>query len=189
MAQRNVHYEAAFEDYLRAKGWPYVAVDEAKRAIIGNVGVKSFDFLVYSQSGPNLLVDVKGRKFPDRVTGKKRGSLRGWENWITQDDVEGLRQWQDVFGEGFASTLVFAYWLQGPPQRSPFVDVHLFRQKYYAFVAVGIDEYVAAAKPRSAKWQTISIPSKQFEKMAGDVDRLLQDAEGIRKDPQLLPAV
>ncbi len=176
MAQRNVHYEAAFEDYLRAKGWPYVAVDEAKRAIIGNAGVKSFDFVVYSQSGPNLLIDVKGRKFPDCVTGKRRKSLRAWENWITQDDVDGLDQWQGVFGEGFVSTLVFAYWLQGPPQRSPFEDVHLFRQKYYAFVAVGIDDYVAAAKPRSPKWRTISIPSKQFKKMAGDVNWLLQDA-------------
>lgn len=173
MVQRNIHYEAAFEDYLRAKGWPYIAVDEAKKTIIGNAAVKSFDFLVYSQSGPNLLVDVKGRKFPDRITGKKRGSLRTWENWITQDDVEGLTQWQGVFGEGFQAMLVFAYWLQGSPQRSPFEDVHMFRKKHYAFVAVGIEDYVSAAKPRSAKWQTISIPSEQFEKMAGDVGLFL----------------
>ena len=64
MAHRNIHYEAAFEDYLRAKGWPYIAVDEAKKAIFAGGAIKSFDFLVYSASGPNLLVDVKGRKFP-----------------------------------------------------------------------------------------------------------------------------
>ena len=33
MAQRSVHYEAAFEDYLRCMGLPYVAVDEAKKEI------------------------------------------------------------------------------------------------------------------------------------------------------------
>ena len=32
MADRSVHYEAAFEAFLRQKGIPYVAVDEAKRA-------------------------------------------------------------------------------------------------------------------------------------------------------------
>jgi hypothetical protein len=29
MADRTVHYEAAFEAFLRHKGIPYVAVDEA----------------------------------------------------------------------------------------------------------------------------------------------------------------
>ena len=28
-----VHYEAAFEDFLRRKGLPYIAVDEAKKAL------------------------------------------------------------------------------------------------------------------------------------------------------------
>ena len=65
MTRRSVHYEAAFEDYLRRQQIPYVAVDEAKRAIFGRVSLKSFDFVVYSSSGANLLVDIKGRKFPD----------------------------------------------------------------------------------------------------------------------------
>ncbi len=61
MAHRNIHYEAAFEDYLRCMGSPYVAVDEAKRAIFAETSIKNFDFLVYSDSGVNLLTDVKGR--------------------------------------------------------------------------------------------------------------------------------
>ena len=48
MAHRSVHYEAAFEDYLRAKGWPYVAIDEAKKTVFAGASIKSFDFLVYS---------------------------------------------------------------------------------------------------------------------------------------------
>jgi hypothetical protein len=54
MADRNVHYEAAFEAYLRDKGIPCVVVDEAKRALFANAKLKSFDFVVYSKSGPNL---------------------------------------------------------------------------------------------------------------------------------------
>ncbi len=173
MAHRNIHYEAAFEDYLRAKGWPYVAVDESKKAIFGRNAIKSFDFLVYSESGPNLLVDVKGRKFPDGVVGAKRGTSRAWENWITQDDVEGLGEWEKVFGRDFHAVLVFAYWLQGPPQRAPFLDVHFFRKKYYAFVAVSLADYLTVSKERSAKWKTINVPSRQFKELARDVATFL----------------
>ena len=173
MAQRSIHYEAAFEDYLRARGWPYVAVDETKKAIFAGASVKSFDFLVYSESGPNLLVDVKGRKFPDGVSGARRGASRVWENWITQQDAHGLAEWEKVFGRDFAAVLVFAYWLQGPPQRAPFEDVHFFRQKHYAFVGVSLGEYVAAARPRSAKWGTLGVAGQAFQSMAGDIASFL----------------
>src|SRR6185437_9420167 len=66
MADRNVHYEAAFEAFLRDKGIPCVAVDEAKRALFANAKLKSFDFVVYSKNGPNLLIDVKGRQLRNR---------------------------------------------------------------------------------------------------------------------------
>jgi hypothetical protein len=170
---RNIHYEAAFEDYLRGKGWPYVAVDERRRAIFAAAAIKSFDFLVYSASGPNLLVDVKGRKFPDSVPGRSRTHSRAWENWVTRQDVEGLRQWEGVFGQGFAGVIVHAYWLQGPPGRSPFADVHLFRERHYAFVAMLLDDYVSLARPRSQKWQTLSAPSAAFAKAAQDLSNLL----------------
>ena len=173
MAHRNIHYEAAVEDYLRGKGWPYVAVDEAKKAIFAGASLKSFDFIVYSESGQNLLADVKGRKFPDGIVGRKRGASRAWENWITHSDVHGLTDWEKVFGEDFMATLIFAYWLQGPPQRAPFQDVHVYRQRCYAFVAVRLSEYLGAAKPRSAKWETISVPSARFAEMARDVASFL----------------
>ena len=69
MVRRFVHYEAAFEDYLRAKGLPYVGVDEKKKAIFRTAKLKSFDFIVYSETGLNLLIDVKGRKFPTPYPG------------------------------------------------------------------------------------------------------------------------
>lgn len=164
MAQRNIHYEAAFEDYLRSRAAPYVAVDEAKKALFGRATLKSFDFIVYSTAGPNLLVDVKGRKFPDGVPGRKRGNHRAWENWVTREDVEGLFRWQGVFGVEFTPVLSFAYWLQGPPPRSPFEDVHLYRRKYYAFMAIPLERYVSLARPRSRKWQTLSAPTATFSR-------------------------
>ena len=174
MAHRNVHYEAAFEDYLRAKGWPYVVVDDAKKAIFADVALKSFDFIVYSESGRNLLVDVKGRKFPDTsTTGRKRGPTRAWENWITQEDADGLRDWQRVFGDDFQPTLVFTYWLQGPPHAAPFDDVHVFRQEHYAFVGVSLEEYLAIARPRSAKWATLAAPAVPFRTRVRDIGEFL----------------
>ena len=48
MAIRSNHYEAAFEGYIRSIPVPCVAVDEAKRALFGETGVKNPDFLLYS---------------------------------------------------------------------------------------------------------------------------------------------
>ena len=58
MADRSNHYEAAFEGYIRSLWVPCVAVDEAKRAIFGDEGVKNPDFLLYPRSGMNLVVEV-----------------------------------------------------------------------------------------------------------------------------------
>jgi hypothetical protein len=169
--RRSVHYEAAFESYLKARGWPYVLVDEAKKAVFANVSIKSFDFLVYSDSRPNLLVDIKGRKFPVGATGSK--SSRAWENWVTREDVDSLLEWERIFGKDFTAVLVFAYWLQGPAQHAPFEDVHFFKDKSYAFAAISVVQYAELVRPRSEKWQTVAIPSAQFVKLARDVGSLL----------------
>jgi hypothetical protein len=87
VTQRRHHYELAFEVFLRARRIPYVAVDEARKALLPDnaalrvvdadqqppraASLKSFDFVIYgpihSGSAPslgaeNLLVEVKGRK-------------------------------------------------------------------------------------------------------------------------------
>ncbi|MCK5114425.1 MAG: HYExAFE family protein [Phycisphaerae bacterium] len=173
MVKRSVHYEAAFEDYLRTKGIPYVGVDEKKRALFKSIKLKSFDFVVYSETGGNLLVDVKGRKFPDIIPGRKRRGVKAWENWVMREDVEGLMHWEKIFRENFRGVFVFAYWLQGPPENSPFDDLHFFRENYYAFMGVTLKDYLTAAKPRSKKWETIGVPSSEFAKMARDITDLL----------------
>lgn len=41
MAQRRHHYEQAFEAHLRAQRVPYVAVDEARKALLPEAGAMS----------------------------------------------------------------------------------------------------------------------------------------------------
>jgi hypothetical protein len=116
-------------------------------------------------------VDVKGRKFPNLAGGRQ--SSRAWENWVTQDDIDGLTQWEGIFGAGFQGLLVFAYWLQGPPERSPFADLYFHKRNHYAFMAIPIREYAAAARPRSEKWGTLTMPTREFSQAIRPLDDYL----------------
>jgi len=169
MTRRHIHYEAAFEDYLRSKGVPYVAVDEAKKAIFSGERIKSFDFLVYGKQGGAFLVDVKGRKFPYQ----REGSKRYWENWVAQEDIDDLKRWQDVFGTEFSATFVFAYWLTEINDRAPDVPPHPFRGEYYAFLSISVNDYAEHARPRSEKWGTVSLPTKEFKRIVLPFDHSL----------------
>lgn len=164
MARRHNHYEAAFEDYVRSRGWPYVAVDEHRRAIFGGQRVKSFDFLVYPSPGVAWLVDIKGRKFPY----EDEGGCRYWENWVTQADLDGLRRWEGVFGAGFEPMLVFAYWLTGVSAQEPSSEIHVFRGECYAFAFTPALRYAELARDRSPKWQTVSVPRSSFRELVAE---------------------
>jgi hypothetical protein len=162
MTLRHVHYEVAFEDFLRSRGVPYVAVDETRRAVFGGSTVKSFDFLVYGLGERHWLVDVKGRHFPYI---DHRGCRRYWENWVLQDDLDSLMEWQAVFGGEFEARFVFAYLLDGPPDRWPAVRPHTFRGEYYAFLAVSMEEYRQYCRRRSPRWETVSVPRSTFRRI------------------------
>jgi DNA-binding sugar fermentation-stimulating protein len=161
MADRSVHYESAFEEYLRQRGIPYVAVDEAKKALFSNAKLKSFDFVVYSKTGPNLLIDVKGRSCRN-ATGK-----RGFETWTTERDVQDLMQWEQVFGEGFKAVFTFIYWIDAPMEGfEPEPGMFQHRDKWYLLMGVALDEYRNHMRRRSAKWETVSLPAEAFRNLA-----------------------
>lgn len=82
MADRRHHYDRAFEAYLQARRFPYVSVDEARRAVLpssasfavqsplasgegASRSLKTFDFVIYGERA-NLLIDVKGRQITRR---------------------------------------------------------------------------------------------------------------------------
>ena len=165
----HIHYEAAFEDYLRARRIPYVAVDEARRAAFRDARLKSFDFIVYSGRDSNWLVDTKGRRWAVRqaqgASGKPRRRKPAWENWVTQADLDGLEQWEQVFGDGFRALFVFVYWLE-PGADPPPEIVHTFRDERYVFVGVPVEEYRLHARQRSPKWGTVNLPTRQFARFA-----------------------
>jgi hypothetical protein len=66
---------------------------------------------------------------------------------------------------------VFAYWLTGSADREPAADIHVFRNEYYAFLWVAASDYVAHARQRSPKWDTVTVPSRTFRRLVQPVHR------------------
>jgi hypothetical protein len=155
------HYEAAVEDYLRANKTPYVTLDESRRVKFSGVKIKSFDFLIYPSSGPKLIADVKGRKFPYDT----RSGRRYWENWVSRGDLDGLQEWERAFGDAYRGVLVFAYLLSGESLRWPQVSIHVIDGARYAFLCAPIADYARHARERSSRWDTVSVPGKAFRQM------------------------
>lgn len=163
--QRRHHYEAAFEQYLRARRVPYVAVDEARKALLPQssraddaAALKSFDFVLYG-AGVNLLVEIKGR----RVSGPGAGRL---ESWVTRDDVASLSSWERLFGEGFAAAFVFIYWCDAQPASALFEEFFEFRGRWYAVRAVRLSDYAAAMRRRSPRWNTVHLGAADFDRLS-----------------------
>ncbi|MEO1008381.1 MAG: HYExAFE family protein [Planctomycetota bacterium] len=171
MGRRQTHYEHAFRAFLIERGVPFVAVDEARRALLGSDAavlktqlgsdkprtLKAFDFLLYGT--PNLLVELKGRKLA-------AGSTR-LENWVTDDDVDSLRRWQRLFGDGYVGAFAFVYRCEGEPPAPLFEQAWIHRDRWYAMRAVGVDAYAERMRVRSAKWRTVSLASKSFDEISG----------------------
>jgi hypothetical protein len=154
---------AAFEAFLQWHRLCYVAVDETRRAMLGDSRVKSLDFIVHGEGGARLLVDVKGRRFPGGPPDRPR---RVWECWSTRDDVDGLGRWADLFGPGYEGLLVFTYHLAPAvalPDDTP--DLFTWRGRRYLFRAVPVDEYRAHLRVRSPKWGTVDLPGAVFRRL------------------------
>lgn len=169
MARRSNHYDAAFEAFLRGVATPHVVVDEQRRALLEGASLKSMDFIVYSRGGRNLLVDVKGRRFP---SGGPDGKTR-WENWATEDDLVSLLEWEQVFGPDFRAMLVFAYHVVDDRCLEEFPEPFEFRRQTYAFYGVWADEYRNEMRSRSASWETVTVPSGTWRRLRTPIDQFL----------------
>ena len=157
------HYEAAFEAYLRDARLGYVAVDESRRTSLEDEPVKSLDFIVYGAGAAKLLVDVKGRKFP---SGGKEKPAFTWQNWSTNDDVEGLRRWEQRFGDGYLGLLVFVYHILPIVDLKPgTADLWCWRGRRYLMRAIPVDAYSSGMRVRSRKWSTVHLPSRIFREL------------------------
>lgn len=206
MAQRRHHYERAFEAYLRLKRIPYVAVDEARKALLpesaeltvaraGEGGtsraIKSFDFVIYAKDR-SLLIEAKGRKVTRRVAGPsavrealarrrtttvaRSGRL---ESWVTLDDVESMGAWEVLFGAGFEGAFVFIYWCDEEPPDGLFQEIFEYQGKWYALRAVALAEYVAHMRTRSRRWGTVDLPPAKFEAISRPFTVPLETPTGL----------
>lgn len=166
MVQRRFHYDRAFEAYLRSRRVPYVAVDEAKKALLPRKSLrknlKSFDFVIYGKE-INLIVDVKGRRFKE---GSGAGTKKRLECWVTRDDVESLSLWEKLFGETFQALFVFLYWCEGQPPDGLFQEVFTFQDRWYIVRAVRLADYRRHMKVRSEKWKTVDLPAAAFREVS-----------------------
>lgn len=153
----HIDYEAAFEDYVRSRGIPCVPVEESKKATFRDAKLKSFDFIVYSSQATNWLVDIKGRRWAARSATSKPT----WENWVTEADLNGLRSWENVFGDDFRGLLVFAYRIESANSPPPEIT-HIFREHRYVFAGVPIVAYAERARTRSPKWGTVNLSVRDF---------------------------
>jgi hypothetical protein len=170
MANRDNHYEAAFEAYLRDRRLPYVAVDEARRSLLAGGGsIKSLDFIVSSPGEVTWLVDVKGRRFPSGDEQKQY-----WKNWSPREDLESLAQWEAMFGPGFRGLLLFAYNIIGDRAPLPAGELFEHRGALYGFVGVGLSDYEANCHPISPSWDTVAMPTADFRRLARSADKFFR---------------
>lgn len=70
------------ETIIKASKQPFIAVNEAKRALFAGANLRTFHFVVYFPSGKNWLV----------MCGERTAEAR-----------TEMQTWQDVFGDGFVS--------------------------------------------------------------------------------------
>jgi len=189
MSKKGTHYELAFKAYLGLLQLPFVAVDQARKAVFAGVHLKSFDFLIYPPQQRRILSDVKGRKLA--FSDFQKGRLG--ESWATREDVEGLKSWQEVFGSDYLSVLIFVYWLYDEQGQAEVIgrrdrgycmgetnaklgEVFSFEQRLYTFRAVELNAYSVGMKPRSTSWQTVYVPRRIFREVALPFDSFIKTA-------------
>jgi len=160
------HYELAFENWLRDNHTKFTRIDESKRAKLGKVSIKSFDYFVYAGKGNTIIADVKGRKFK----GSSFEKLSSLQCWVTEADITDIEFWQKIFGDGHHSVFVFAYDVENVDVDFDGRDVYDYDGKRYLFFCVGIDKYKKNMKVRSPKWKTVTLSADDFRACAIEID-------------------
>ena len=156
------HYERAFESWLRERKIQYISVDQNKRIVFRKTSVKSFDFIISSKNRQMLIVEVKGRKFKANSL-KKISAL---QTWVNMDDVEGLENWQKIFGNNYKAVFAFVYKIELPEVDFGHYDYFVFDDNKYIFLIISLDEYKKRMVLRSPKWRTVTLLTKDVKQCA-----------------------
>lgn len=163
------HYERAFEGWLIDHQIEYVRADESKRIGTYRRSVKNFDFLLYSRSGRRVIVEVKGRTFD----GTDVVEMKGFDCWVTRDDVTSLETWRRVLGPNYEAVFVFAYRVTKVDVDFDGRDVLRCGPDKYLFLCVSVEDYRRHMKRRSPKWGTVTLSAERFRQVAVDLSSFL----------------
>ena len=163
------HYERSFANWLMDNNVRYIAVDEHKRAAFGKVKIKSFDYLIFPPNQRTILAEVKGRIFK----GTSLAGLKGFDCWVTADDIEGLSKWQKVFGPDHIAAFIFSYHIKKIDVDFDGREIYKFNDSRYIFFALRLDDYLKYMKVRSPKWRTLTLPADKFRLCAIQMQNLL----------------
>jgi hypothetical protein len=166
-------YESAFESFMRENRIKYTPVDQTKRTAFSKGKIKTFDFFIYKSSDTCLLVEVKGRKF--RGTSLLTSTL---DCWVTADDVKGLSNWQNVFDTvnphvTFKAVFAFAFKVEKIDIETDGKDLYQFDGQRYIFYIISLNDYKSNMRLRSTKWQTLTLASNCFRKIACNAQEYL----------------
>jgi hypothetical protein len=154
--KRQNEYENAFALWLEDNDLCYKRTKQSSRLRIGEISVKSFDFLINADSG-TYIVELKGRVFK----GKSLENLCGLQNWATNDDIQSLCAWQSIDGLDGAF-IVFAYRIEDYLAELDGNNSIEYNGKIYAFLAIDAEDYRHNMKTRSLRWNTVDLKQQDF---------------------------
>ncbi|GIW85323.1 MAG: HYExAFE family protein [Thermogemmata sp.] len=174
--KRNNLYEQAFAAWARRWGAVVLPLAEIHRQPFPNGPLKTPDFLVLGQGGPEgarLVVDVKGRRFG----GTQDHPRSEWPNWCHASDLEALPSWAAHLGPSFRPVLAFVYALADHavlPPGTP--DLFRFRDQCYLMRGVDVYAYRQHMRPRSTRWQTVFLSRSDFRHLVRPFSWFLDDS-------------
>ena len=165
-------YEQAFACWLTEHHVPFIDIDQSKRFVLADEGVKNFDFLLFPESDCPVLVELKGRTFH----GTSLAGLKGLDGWVPFEDVQALSHWQGVFRRDkgdCAAVFVFAFAFEQIDVETDGHAVYDFGGERFLLLAAGLPGYQKHMKPRSGKWQTVSVSADNFRRIAVPVTEII----------------
>ena len=177
--QANI-YEQVFACWLVENHIPFVGVDQTKRFNCQCEDIKNFDFLLHPDSANPILTEVKGRTFH----GSSLVGLKGLDGWVTFEDAQALSYWLGCFQKEkpeAKAVFVFVFRLEQIDVETDGRCVYDFGDQRFLLLAVPLGWYRACMKPRSPKWQTVSVPAEDFRRYAVPVRDIIFATEDTEK--------
>jgi hypothetical protein len=164
-------YERAFENRLCEQKVRFARVDQTHRCVLGRTALKTFDYVVYPESGGRVLVELKGRVF----RGDSLAGRRGLQCWVLGEDVTALEHWRERFAEETAevqAVFVFAYRVEKMAVDCDGLDVYDAGGRRFVFLAVRHEDYRRCMKRRSVRWKTVTLSADDFRRFSFSADQI-----------------